>query len=52
MDWTLVLVLFVLVAFLLIAGLGVYRRKCRGADSGERSEPGEEGGSFKVSGEN
>jgi hypothetical protein len=52
MDWTLVLVLLVLVAFLLIAGLGVYRRNFRGADSGERSAPGEEGGSENVSGEN
>ena len=52
MDWTLVLVLVVVVAFLVIAGLVVSLRKFRRADSGERSEPGEEGGSFKVSGEN
>jgi hypothetical protein len=44
MDWTLVLVLVVLVAFLLIAGLIVSLRKVRRGDSAERSEPGEEGG--------
>jgi hypothetical protein len=52
MDWTLVLVLVVLVAFLVIAGLVVSLRNVRRADSAERSEPGEEGGSFNVSGEN
>lgn len=47
MDWTLVLVLFVVVAFLVIAGLVVYLRKFRRADSVERSEPGEEGGQLQ-----
>jgi hypothetical protein len=52
MDWMLVLVLVVLGAFLLIAGLVVSLRKVRRVDSAERSAPGEEGGSFTVSGEN
>jgi hypothetical protein len=45
MDWTLVLVLFVVVAFLVIAGLVL--RKFRRADSVEQFEPGEEGGQLQ-----